>query len=471
MKTGRMRSQPWHLVWHDSLDHGLAKDGQALSEQRGEWRLEALLPSADPRAAAWLPGTPAPQLGETVLGAAADAASLIQSRQLRPVASCEGSVRTLALQADGVPVSLTVLDAELRTVTLRAPVCRVWLEGDDAPCAALALALAAQTGLAVPRASLAAEAMAAVMNEPVRPRRLGTPALTVGQSPGEAFACLVGHLADVILYWAPHAALRDGTEPVHQMRVALRRLRACLSVFRRAVSGPATDAVAAEARHLAALLGPARDWDVFCAETGAAVIDAFADDRAVARLLAAAERRRLEAYAALAVFLNSAEYRCLGIRLATLAGGTAWHAALSPEQRAMLEGDMAGFAARVLQRRLKRLLHAGEDIAALDVPSLHGLRLDGKRLRYAAEMFSPLFAGKDTRRFLRRLTVLQESLGKLNDGAVAGTLMAELAGARPGAERAFAAGVVRGFVAARGGAARKDIIAAWGKFRRAEPFW
>jgi hypothetical protein len=49
--------------------------------------------------------------------------------------------------------------------------------------------------------------------------------------------------------------------------------------------------------------------------------------------------------------------------------------------------------------------------------------------------------------------------------------MAELAGARPGAERAFAAGVVRGFVAAKGGAAREEIVDAWKKFRRLEPFW
>jgi hypothetical protein len=49
--------------------------------------------------------------------------------------------------------------------------------------------------------------------------------------------------------------------------------------------------------------------------------------------------------------------------------------------------------------------------------------------------------------------------------------MAELAGDRPGADRAFAAGVVRGFVAARGGAARDDIVKAWQKFRRLEPFW
>jgi CHAD domain-containing protein len=86
-------------------------------------------------------------------------------------------------------------------------------------------------------------------------------------------------------------------------------------------------------------------------------------------------------------------------------------------------------------------------------------------------MFAPLFDRKETRRFLRRLTELQETLGALNDGAVATTLMTELAGARPGSDRAFAAGVVRGFVAARGGAARKEILAAWQKFRRLEPFW
>lgn len=465
-KTGRMRSQPWRAVWHDTADHALAGDGLALSEQAGVWRLEALLPGADPRAAAWPPGGPAPVLAE-----APDPAGLVDILPVRPVASCAGSLRTLTLGQGAAAVTLSVLTAELRTVTRLAPTCRVWLEGADAACTDLALALAAELPLAVPRASLAAAAMAAVMDDAGKPRRLGAPTLPTGHGPAEAFAGIVGHLADVILHWAPHAAAGAGTEPVHQMRVALRRLRAGLSVFRRATGGPAVDAVAAEARHLAGLLGPARDWDVFCAETGAAVLDAFAGEKPVLRLLTAAERRRKDAYAALRIFLDSGEFRCFGIRLAALAGGTAWRDALSPEQQAMLGSDLTAFAAHVLQRRLKRLLKPGADIGALDAPSLHAVRLDGKRLRYAAEMFAPLFDRKETRRFLRRLTELQESLGALNDGAVAATLMAELAGDRPGADRAFAAGVVRGFVAARGGAARDDIVKAWQKFRRLEPFW
>ncbi len=461
-----MRSQPWRVVWHDSADHALAHDGLALSEQHGRWRLEALTPAADARAAAWPPGAPAPVLAE-----AADLAELAGGRTVRAVASCAGSLRTLTLAVGEAGVTLAVLDAVLRGVTLAVPVARVWLEGEDAACTALAVTLAGQSGLGVPTASLAATALSAVMGVPPGPRRLGAPALPADQAPGEAFARAIGHLTDVVLYWAPRAAARDGTEPVHQMRVALRRMRACLSVFRRATGSPVVDAVAAEARHLAVLLGPARDWDVFCAETGAAVVEAFTEDRAVNRLLAAAERRRKDAYAALSAYLGGAAFRCFTIRLAALAGGTAWQDALPPEQRAMLSGELAGFASHVLQRRLKRLLQTGEDIGHLDPESLHRVRLDGKRLRYAAEMFAPLFDRKHTRRFLRRLTELQECLGALNDGAVASTLMAELAGARPGAERAFAAGVVRGFVAAKGGAARKEIVHAWDKFRRLEPFW
>ncbi len=310
-----MRSQLWGVVWHDSADLGLARADLALSEQRGTWRKEALLPSADPRAAAWAPGAPAPVLVE-----ATDVTALALSQTMRPVASCEGSLRTLALRTGAAPMVLSVLDAELRTVTLRQPIARVWLEGEDAACGDLALSLAAQIGLAVPNTSLAAEAMATVMNVRAQTAPAGRAGAGGQPGPGRRIRQLIGQLTDVILYWAPRAATREGTEPVHQMRVALRRLRAGLSVFRRATSGPWVDAMAEEARHLAGLLGPARDWDVFCTETAAGVIDAFADDRSVAKLLAAAERRRRDAYAELRAFLGSAAFRRFGIRLAAVAG-------------------------------------------------------------------------------------------------------------------------------------------------------
>ena len=68
---------------------------------------------------------------------------------------------------------------------------------------------------------------------------------------------------------------------------------------------------------------------------------------------------------------------------------------------------------------------------------------------------------------MRRVTRLQDSLGELNDGVVAAGLMAELGDA----QRGYAAGVVRGYVAAahRDGAAR--VARAWRRFRRLGAFW
>ena len=46
------------IVWHDSPDRALARQGLALAEQRPLWRLERLLPDTQ----SWPPGAPAPVL-------------------------------------------------------------------------------------------------------------------------------------------------------------------------------------------------------------------------------------------------------------------------------------------------------------------------------------------------------------------------------------------------------------------------
>ncbi len=165
----------------------------------------------------------------------------------------------------------------------------------------------------MPRASLAAEALAVTRGMPSPPRHEGPPNLPAGLSVAAAFAHVVGHLTDVILYFAPSAADgRDGPEPVHQMRVAVRRLRSAIKVFRRAVRCPAVDAADADLKALAARLGPTRDWDVFVTETGAEVGAASRPSGTLHRLLAAAERRRLACHAELRTYLHGAEFRRLG---------------------------------------------------------------------------------------------------------------------------------------------------------------
>lgn len=278
---------------------------------------------------------------------------------------------------------------------------------------------------------------------------------------------MVGHLSDVFLHLAPGAAEgQDGPEPVHQMRVAVRRLRSAIKVFRRAVRCPTVETADIGLKVLARKLAPTRDWDVFVTETAAEVAQVFAGDKRFQRLLAAAVRRRRTCHDELRTYLLSVEFRRLGIELACLAGSQDWHAELTETEQAELATPLEEFAARVLGKRLKRLVQLDGDLASLEPTELHAVRLRAKRLRYAAEIFAPLYPGKRTSRYIRRLSRLQNELGAVNDAAVAATLLAELPG-----NHAFAIGLVLGFAGARNKDTRQRIERTWSKFNRQDPFW
>ena len=142
--------------------------------------------------------------------------------------------------------------------------------------------------------------------------------------------------------------------------------------------------------------------------------------------------------------------------------------AVEPAPPDRLAEPCRDYARRMLARRHRRMMQDGRDLAALDIPALHELRKDGKRLRYACEFFGPLFGGKATRRFGKRMEPLQEALGFLNDAAVAASLVEQLG---TGPARGFAAGAVQGFVAGRTGKLRRRIEETWDAFRDADPFW
>jgi triphosphatase len=455
-RVGRSRSQSVKIVWHDSPEHKLLDDGLTVSEQRGMWRLERVLPGPD----TWLPGQPAPIVAES------PDLTMLPS-PLAPLAAFEGRRTTSVHQVGENAVTLTIDRGVLRAVTAERAVTRIALNGEEAAVHSAVLLIAGAIAVAVPVASLAAEGIALATGRSVPARHLGAPVLpeAVTDVPG-ALAHIIGHLTDVVLAYAPRAAARDeaGTEAVHQMRVALRRARSALSVFRTVVEPAALDTVNAKLKTLGGQLGPSRDWDVFVGETIPAIQVALPGDQRLDRLAAAASRRQREHRAALTAYLASAEFRMLGIELAWFAASMSWRVAPADG----VEG-VTGFSATVLQHRWKKLVGAGKRMDELDIPGLHGVRLRAKRARYAAEMFATLYRGKAAHRFIRRLSALQERLGVLNDGAVATHLLEELGGA--GGRHAYAAGVVAGFMAARAGKIRPRIIVAFEKFRSQTAYW
>lgn len=444
------RARPLSLEWHDDPSGSLAARGIAVAQWRqgkaSGWRAEAL-------DAALPPGAPPPALSEAPAAEALEGLDLPPG--LRPVQRWVGRLR----MGDAAGVTLRLAEGRFEDGGTAA---RLTLSGPVAEVTALALSLAGPIRLGVPLQGLAGEALAHA-GLAVPPRRLGAPDLPRGLGTGEAFAQAAGHLLGVLLHHAPAAAAGQTGEPVHQMRVALRRMRALASVFDAAVACPEMDALRPELKAMAGALGPARDWDVFLAGTGQRVLAAFPEEPELAALMQAASAQRAAAYAVLATLLAGPALRCLSIRVAAIAIGRPWEALAGAPVPAL-----DAYGAVVLSKRLRRVTRKTGSFDTQPETALHALRLRAKRLRYAAEVFAPLFPGRDTQRFLRRLAALQEALGHLNDGAVAGGLMHQLA---EHGGTGLAGGMVRGFVAGRAGETRQAIARAWKRLRKAPPFW
>lgn len=456
-RDGRPRSQTVKVVWHDSPEHALATDGLTLAEHRGHWRLERTVPGTGQ----WLPAQPAPVVAE-----APDLSTL--PGPLAPLAAFEGR-RTASVHRFGdASVTLTITKGILRAVTAERPAARILLSGEPQAVRAAAVLIAGSIEAAIPLASLAAEGIALATGRPAAPRRAGPAVLPDGMtSVPEALAYITGHLTDAILADVPHANLPGppGVEAVHRMRVAVRRARSALSVFRPAVEASALTAIDTGLRTLGHQLGPTRDWDVFAEETLPAIREALPGDERLDRLASAAARRRKEHRAALTAYLRSHAFSLLAIELAwfAAAAGT-WQ--VTNETETM---ELPAFSAAVLRHRWKRLVAQAKHMEELDIPGLHGVRLRAKRARYAAEMFVPLYPEKAAQRFIRRLSVLQQRLGVLNDGAVATQLLRELGG--PAGRHAYAVGAIVGYLAARTEKVRPGIIRAFEKFRRLDAYW
>ena len=470
------RATAVQLLLHDTPSGELAGRALTACQEQGLWRIEALQPGPAP----WPPATPTPVLAEAATPRLLD----LDTATLVPIAAFNGHRRRYVVEGD-VPVQLAVLSGALRGVAAELPVCRVTLHGPGPAVHACATAIARLIHLTVPRAGLGAQAVAVARGQDVPARHLGAPVVVPGQALTDSIALIVGQLLDVMLYWSGPACAGATPLAVHQMRVATRRLRSALSIFKHVAPCGPTTALAPALRDLATCLGSARDWDVFLGGTGAQIQTLFPDDRRVRTLLASAARHREGAYVALRAYLTGPVFRELEVALGCTAALRPWDDAQpvtqpstqpapqpgpsqpGPPQPGPLQQDTSVFATAILTRRHRRVQKAGRHIRTLPVVALHELRKDCKRLRYAAEFFQPLFPDKPGRKFIRKLAALQEELGMLNDGAVASGLMSHLGRI----ERSYAAGLVGGFVAANSEHLRSGIGEAWHRFRASPAFW
>ena len=266
-------------------------------------------------------------------------------------------------------------------------------------------------------------------------------------------------------------AAEDGRDPegLHQYRVALRRLRSVLGLMRSIAPSSQLDTLRDDAKWLMSSLNEARDWDVFITETLPAIAQACPAVDSFDVLKSAAQERRRKAHdTARAAIANPRSGR-FQIALGLWVEQAQWRAGAAPEALRVLAAPGRPFASEVMEKFRRNALKRGRRFTKLSPEERHELRIALKKLRYASELFLPLFKNnKSKRRYAKTLASLQDHLGRANDMSVMEELVQRLMKGKLSAPGHRAAGALLGWKAGSLNRDDPELLSAWKHFQGAD---
>ena len=213
-------------------------------------------------------------------------------------------------------------------------------------------------------------------------------------------------------------------EDVHQMRVAIRRMRSLFNLIGGHYRAKTVDRYERGLRDIARALGAIRDLDVLILdlEDFAATLPE-ASQATMAELIALLDSRRSKHRLSLNKLFDSKRYRRFVRQFRRLCktpgvGARRIKRSESPHQ-------VRHVLPLLLHRRLASVKAYDTVLPASDDTVLHALRVEFKQLRYALEFFQPI-VGSSAGRFLHEVKAMQEVLGRINDIAVFTETMSRL---------------------------------------------
>ncbi len=259
-----------------------------------------------------------------------------------------------------------------------------------------------------------------------------------------------------------------GPDAVHQARIAIRRLRSALTVFKPVLKDDLYPNVRADLKWAVGEFNLSRDLDVFIDRLGKRSPSEPLDN-----LLSRLRKVRDEAFDAALASLDSPRFAALLLDTALWVETGPWATNDEPEQAACRDEPIGHFAARVLEDRRDKVRKAGKALARMQPEARHHLRIDAKKLRYSAEFFEHAFpkSGRRRRRFIDALKGLQNQLGALNDIAVAEGIARHGVYGRGAADLAFTAGEIVGEMRAEEPHVVERAAEAFAQFRKTPKFW
>lgn len=230
--------------------------------------------------------------------------------------------------------------------------------------------------------------------------------LRPGVTVAEGFAAIAAACVRHFRLNEPLVISKRSPEALHQSRVALRRLRAALWLFRTAIVDSEYVLLRDELRWFTRALGDARNLDVFLQRKH------FQSERH--RL----EHQREEAYDRVVEAMDSRRCRLLMLNI------IGWSSLGEWRTQAIADRPIEPYVSRRIDRLWAKLAHT-RHLSHLGEEERHRLRIQAKKLRYALEFVAALHVNQRDRKkkFAKSIEDLQETLGQLNDLAVARTLV------------------------------------------------
>lgn len=303
--------------------------------------------------------------------------------------------------------------------------------------------------------------------------------LTRKMTAEEAFRVTVLECLAQVAANAPAILQSREVEALHQMRVGLRRLHVALNAFGEEFRTPSVKELRKRTKAFTDTIAPARDLDVFLGELFDDPANAGGRSESFATLRQRAEEARLLAWDQAVASISSPEFTVFLDDVAVAAETHSWFTkglgSSAYKGHFAVDAPIKPTAARMLDEHLIRVSKRGRHMKSLDERERHRLRIALKKLRYAAEFFAPLYRKKQVKRFLRRVKMLLEDLGALNDVVtVRGTLTRlthEETSKRLDPDLCFAAGMINGWHSQRAHHLGQSAVGHWEKFKKIDPFW
>jgi inorganic triphosphatase YgiF len=305
-----------------------------------------------------------------------------------------------------------------------------------------------------------------------KPTKATVPIIIAEHTVDDIAGALLGACQHQLL--ANQALAECGRDPegVHQMRVALRRLRTACALLYRELGSPTLRGFSAEAKWLANLLGAARDWDVLATDTLRRPSEAIRSEVDFDGLRQAAEPHRLAAYATLQEALASRRYNRLHLSMRRWIESRGWRNEVDNVSLAVLLEPAPAFSERALTLLHRKAVKRGAHFQGLPPEARHQLRIALKKLRYATEFFQGLYgANAAAKGYLGSLGKLQDALGHENDASMSWPLLCTLARGPVAPEVQRSIGAVMGWQAHERIGYGKTLSKCWRRFKALPEFW